>query len=142
MRMIPFECPNCGAQLNVVEGKTHMKCGWCGSDIMLRPDGNGVKASLNINVNVNVDRDEARIHEIDAKERSDKREHDLDSFVTKLHLIVPLVIAAIGAILAAVFFTVYAITENEGYASVGALGLIVFVYSLLFFAANDGNKKR
>lgn len=70
MKIIPVECPKCGATFEIDEGRNKCFCQYCGTQIML-DDGSH---NSNVNLNVTYDgekrtiiRDEARIKEAEVE---------------------------------------------------------------------------
>lgn len=67
IKMIPLTCPKCGAQLDVKEGTKSCYCTYCGTKILINDEN--VK-TVNIHQTIT---DEAKIKEIEARDKSDKR---------------------------------------------------------------------
>lgn len=119
MNMIPFTCPNCGGQLNVADGKSHMRCGWCGSDLLITPDKSGGSVDVRLNVNINIERDEARIREADVSDHRDERNNVTKRLITKT-----------GGILGVLYLIAFIVLivfahGNEATMMIGGMGLLV-----------------
>lgn len=62
MKIIPVECPKCGAGFDIEEGRKTCFCQYCGTKI-------AVDDGINRTVNTSIIRDEAKIKELELREK-------------------------------------------------------------------------
>lgn len=73
MKLKSFNCPNCGASIQIPEGKDSFFCTYCGSQIQI-DDG---KITIDLNANINLNQkytDVARLKELELREKELERQ--------------------------------------------------------------------
>lgn len=109
MELKSLSCPNCGATLQIPEGKERFFCTFCGSQIQV-DDG---KITIDLNANINIDQrytDVARLKELQLQEKEQERQETKQKQQRrwKLYWILVLLISIIVYVLCMV-----AAKENE-----------------------------
>lgn len=142
VKMIALKCPECGAKLQIEDGRKQCFCQYCGHKILI-DDG-----SINMNVNTmhtyhkvddarlkeaEVDK-LIRLKELEIKQKELDRKAKSKSFKAKLGII----FALFGIIL--IFIGYFVHDENIVY--MGIASCIVAMYiGILSLASDDNNKK-
>ena len=73
MKLKSLNCPNCGAPIQIPEGKSQFFCTFCGSQIQV--DDGKITIDLNANINLNQQyTDVARLKELELREKELERQ--------------------------------------------------------------------
>lgn len=102
IKMIPVECPNCHAQLNVEEGREYAYCSYCGTKVIIH--------DTNKYTWVNINKDEAAIERAKAEKDIEIEKIKNEEKTKRLSEITTVLICAIvfaGMILLAVVLSAY-----------------------------------
>ncbi len=83
MKIIPVECPKCGAGFDIEEGRKTCFCQYCGTKLLL-DDGSTTRTTIT----AKVIRDEARIKEAEVKARQQEIEAEQERSKQKMKTIV------------------------------------------------------
>ena len=92
MKIIPVECPKCGASFEIDEGRKTCFCQYCGTKIAI-DDG------INRTVNTNIIRDEAKIKELELRAKQLELEAERERLKQKdrkKNLIVNVILISLG----------------------------------------------
>ena len=93
MKVNSLKCPECGAYLEIEEGRTSFYCQYCGCQLFLDNE----KLEYTINKNININRtsrriDDAKILREEYKEKKDKRDTTVGLIALGILLAIPLAI--------------------------------------------------